>query len=361
MTTSHSSSCPGSGLASRLPFLGCACSCLFGRNRAPGAPWGETLPFLAALTFGLLALSGLVLAAYYNPRDAWGSLLFVGHEVNNGWLVRTYHQTGTTALFGLVYVALFRGMLTRGYRAPKDKVGGEAVWTASVAALAVLLAAGWMGFVLTGSAAGASALNAAAAQPGAVPGWVFGGPAGPDSLARLLVVHLVLAVVLVGLGWLVFAALHAVRPKPAEGQGVAFFPTYASQYAAALAFFGFIFAVLAFFLPHLGVPLLARVPADPSGLDLGTALPWYLAAWGGIGSVAHGLWGVCAALVLLGALPWLDRGGGGWLYTLLQWVFALAFVALTLCPVPLVATLGTVWVFVHVLVLTPLVTALEAP
>jgi ubiquinol-cytochrome c reductase cytochrome b subunit len=299
------------------------------------------LPGLIAAALVLLLLSGAALAVHYNPWHAFGSLDFIAREVNQGWLVQDYHSTATTMICGAAYLYLFREMLRRGYRG-----AGRVAWILGVALLALLLAAGWLGFVLRGGAAGAAALQALAGGAlaqggilGALGGVVFGGPVGADTLARLEMFHVLLALALVG----VLAGLLAAR-RPSL-----------LPYAAALAVFALIFSVFAFYLPHLGTPRLDRLPAASGALPLGVALPWYLVPFGAFGAVAP------VVFVLLFALPWLDRGGGGRLYTAALWLLGLVLLALIVCPAPLVATLGTLWVFLHLLVLTPLLTALETP
>lgn len=361
----------------QIPCLGALCACLCAPVHKPEGKYLDTLPGLTAILLAFLTLSGLVLAVYYDPWHAFASVGFIGHDVNNGWLVRAYHATGTTALFGLVYLYLFRAMLTRGYRAP-----GELVWGLGVKLLAVLLLVGWLGFVLTGGAAaywslfkasnGALALSGAA---GAIGGWFFGGPAGSGTLARLELFHAVLAVGAMVVLWLLFAARRAVVPKAEPGQGVAFFPYYLGQYLAALAVFALIFSVLAFFAPHLGQPAVNALPADPLTLPLGTASPWYLLPLAGIAQALPGIWGgilgVVGALAVLAALPWLDRSGPegtkGGLYCVFTWVLAADVIGLGItaaarnCPqASLLLVLFTLWYFFHFLVLTPFVTAMEA-
>jgi len=354
----------------RMPGLGCLCACLFAPVYKPGSKYLDTLPALIAIMLAFLTLSGLVLAVYYDPWHAFASVQFIGRDVHNGWLVHAYHATGTTALFGLVYLYLFRAMLTRGYRAP-----GELAWGLGVKLLAVLLLVGWLGFVLTGGAAaywslfkasnGALALSGA---PGAIGNWFFGGAAGGNTLARLEVFHAVLALGALVVMWLLFSARGAVAPKAEPGKGVAFFPYYLSQYLVALAVFALIFSVLAFFAPHFGQPRVNALPGDPLTVPVAVALPWYLLPLAGVAGALPGIWGgilgVVGALAVLAALPWLDRSGRGGakggLYCFLTWVLALDVVGLGVSCSPLLTALFTLWYFFHFLVLTPVVTAMEA-
>lgn len=73
-------------------------------------PYLDILPALITGTLLLLAASGLVLAVYYNPWHPFASIQFILREVNSGWLIQSFHETGATMLFGAVYLLLFRGI-----------------------------------------------------------------------------------------------------------------------------------------------------------------------------------------------------------------------------------------------------------
>ncbi len=301
--------------ATRLPCLGALCETFSRKDRAPDAPYAQAVPFLITVAAAFLTLSGIVLAVYYNPWHAFDSVQFIDRNVNNGWLIRAYHATGTTMIFGLTYWYLFRAMLSRSYRTP-----GEFVWMLSVKLLFVLLLTGWLGYVLTGGAAGYwSLFNAANAAlslgglPGAVGTWFFGGPAGGGTLARLEVFHALLAVSLLIVVWMIHAARRTISAPVTSARAVAFYPYYVAQYFAALTVFGFIFVLLAFYAPHLGTSHFNQIPADTLAVPLGAGVPWYLApAAGLIGAfptTGLSILAAIAAVVVLYALPWLDRSG----------------------------------------------------
>ncbi len=370
MTKALQDSSIGAWAVQRMPCLGAACTTLFAPTRAPEGAYLDLLPGLTAVTLALLTVSGLVLAVYYNPWHAFASIGFIRRGVHQGWLVQAYHATGTSMIFGLIYLTLLRAMLTRAYRAP-----GELVWLLGGKLYIILLLLGWLGFTLTGSLAGhvslvvaTSAAQALTSAPGAVARWIFGGPAGPGTLMRLEVLHVVLgggAIIVLGLYGL---ARRAVRPPVEAGRGVAFFPYYAAQYGVALAVFGLIFTLFACFAPHAGQPALSAVPAAALASPAYVALPWYLAPLGAVADAVPGLGGgiiaVVAALAVLLALPWLDRSNGGrkgWLYGALIWLLALDVVGLGLARPGWLADLLVFWFFFHFLVLTPVVTAMEAP
>jgi ubiquinol-cytochrome c reductase cytochrome b subunit len=362
--------------ASRLPYVGTVWSGLTARIHAPDASYFSVFPFLLMVTAAFLTLSGLVLAVYYNPWHAFDSVQFINRDVNNGWLIRAYHATGTTMIFGLAYLYLFRLIALRAYRAP-----GELIWLLSVTLLMLLLLTGWLGDVLTGGAAGYwSLFNAANATlslgglPGAIGLWFFGGPAGGGTLARLELFHALLAMAALLVVWLMHASRRAITPPAAPARAVAFYPYYLAQYFAALAVFALIFAVFAFFAPHLGTSRLNAIPASDLSVPVTAGVPWYLAPAAGLlgvfSSALLAIIGGIAAIAVLVALPWLDRSGPagarGKLYVAFTWILALDIAGLgfaanaTSSIAAVLAGVFTVWYFFHFLVITPLVTAMEA-
>ena len=366
-----------SWMTSRMPCLGGWWAGLTTPGMAREAPYLAVLPWLITAGLVLLAASGLVLAVYYNPAHAFASGQFIAREVNNGWLIQGFHATGTTLVFAAAYLLLLRGLLARSYHAP-----GELVWLLDVMMFALLLLAGWLGFALTGGAASywsvMNAANAAMLLPGALGAlgtWFFGGPDGPGTLARLVVLHVALALGIFFILWLRHSAKKAATPLPAPPLRVAFHPYYTAQYFVALVVCALIFSILVFFYPQFGQSALNNVPGGPLAVATGFGLPWYLAPLAGLGDVFHGIYGgmlgIAAALVLLLALPWLDRSGpagrAGGLYRFLTLLLALDVLGLGWAASgaaggmsSLLIMLFGAWFFLHFLVLTPLVTAMEA-
>jgi ubiquinol-cytochrome c reductase cytochrome b subunit len=366
-----------SWVSARLPILAQAQVFFTERNLAREAPYLGMLPALITAALVFMAASGLVLSVYYNGGQGFSSLQFIDRDVSNGWLIHAFHETGTTMIFGAVFLYLFRGIFTRAYKAP-----GELVWIFGVAQFALLLLVGWLGYTLTDGAVSHWSLTTSADDatlltgiPGAVATWFFGGPAGEGTLSRLVVFHTVLALAVFAIAALHYAGSKAIAPKVSGRQAVGFHPYYTSQYFVALVVFALIFSVLVFFAPHLGENPLNAGPADPLIVPAALTPPWYLAPLSAVQSVFPGIYGgiigVVAALGVLFALPWLDRSGpngrAGFVYKLLVVVLALDVIGLALAisagPSAIAGILVlvfTVWYFLHFLVLTPLVTALEA-
>jgi len=361
----------------RLPFLASWRAHFTAPVLAPDAPYLGTLPTLITAALVFMAVSGFVLSIHYDPGQGFASLQFIDRDVNNGWLIHAFHETGTTMIFGAVYLSLFRIIYTRAYRAP-----GEMVWVLGVAQFALLLLVAWLGELLTDGAVSywslAGATQAAgnfAGLPGALGAWFFGGPDGPGTLARMAVFHAMLALAIFGIVALHYAARRAITPPAAGRVRVSFHPYYTAQYFVAFVIFALIFAVLVFFAPHLGENRLNLAPANPLAVPVAVTPSWYLlpiidvagafpAPWGGTAAVI-------ARLAVLFALPWLDRSNpakpGGGLYRVLVVVLAVDLVLLGLVAgagpstaTTVLTVVFTAYYFLHFLVLTPLVTAMEA-
>ncbi len=338
-------------------------------------PYIATLPVLITGALIFQVLSGLVLSVFYNPADAYNSIQFIDRNINYGWLIHAFHETGTTMIFGAVYLSLFRALWLRSYKAP-----GEVLWFFSVAQFCLLLLVGYLGYVLAdGTVSYWSLADTIAAAlelngfPGAIGTWFFGGALGAGTLARLVVFHAVLALAIFGILFLEYLARRGLEPKVTRGVGL--HPYYTSQYFAAFVVFALIFAVLVFFAPHLGENPLNRGPADPLVLPVAVAPPWYLLAISNVGHAFPGTWGavfaVVARIALLFALPWLDRSAPGkppgFLHKFFVLMLALDVILLSLSAMhgpslaaSILVIVFTAYYFLHFIVILPLATVLEA-
>jgi ubiquinol-cytochrome c reductase cytochrome b subunit len=360
---------------SRLPFVQRWRTAIATPGLPRELPYLDLLPVLITGLLVFLAASGLVLTVYYQAPHGYASLQFIDRDVHQGWLIHDFHETGTTVLFGLCYLMLFRNMLIRSYRGT-----GDLAWVCGVAQFALLLLVGWLGYVLIDGAVSAWSLRnaATAAQnfsniPGAIGTWFFGGPDGPGTLGRMAVFHAALGLAVFGIVALHRAARRAAAPIPRRP--VAFHPYYTAQVFVAAVVLALIFVVLAFFLPHFGENPLNAAPADRLIVPLAMTPPWYLIPIGALAGIFPGTYGpligVILALAVLTALPWLDRAAPGAAPSgrmrILVWVLGLDVLALGLDvaagPSPVGSALAVIfaaWYFLHFLVLTPLVTAMES-
>lgn len=363
-----------SWLETRLPLYATWRSRFTEAAIAPDLPYAATLPGLILRTLIFLAASGAVLSLFYVAAQgsAFASIQFIQRSVNFGWLVQSFHATGTTMLFAAVYLLLFRAILTSSYKGTRDLV-----WFLKLKLFIALLLTGWLGYVMADGAVSYWSLHNAALAgarlngfPGVISEWIFGGPAGPGTLARMAVFHVALALLMFAIIGGIIAANRAAAPLPGR-RAVAFHPYYTSQYFAAFVMFALIFAILVFFAPQLGLNRLNAAAANPLLVPATVVAPWYLlpiaAIAGVVPSTLGGIVAVIAALAVLYALPWLDRSRPGappgLLHTLFVFILALDVIALAIsaaAPPSTVTEILTpvfvIWYFLHFLVLTPLST-----
>src|SRR6476661_5633546 len=103
--------------------------------------------FGAILTFmlGAQIITGIVLAMHYTPHVdfAFSSVELIMRDVNWGWFLRYAHATGASMFFFAVYIHMFRGLYYGSYKAPR-----EVLWILGVIIYLLMMATGFMGYVL---------------------------------------------------------------------------------------------------------------------------------------------------------------------------------------------------------------------
>ena len=103
--------------------------------------------FGAILSFMLVAqiVTGIVLVMHYTPHVdmAFNSVEHIMRDVNYGWLIRYLHSNGASMFFIAVYVHIFRGLYYGSYKAPR-----EVLWILGVIIYLLMMATGFMGYVL---------------------------------------------------------------------------------------------------------------------------------------------------------------------------------------------------------------------
>src|SRR6202021_1553647 len=103
--------------------------------------------------FGSLALfilvnqlvTGIFLTMSYKPSsaEAFSSIEYIMRDVSWGWLIRYMHSTGASAFFIVIYLHMFRALLYGCHRKRP-----ELVWIFGCLLFLVLMAEGFMGYVL---------------------------------------------------------------------------------------------------------------------------------------------------------------------------------------------------------------------
>src|SRR6516165_2693431 len=103
--------------------------------------------FGGILTFmlGVQMVTGIVLAMHYVPHVnfAFDSVERIMRDVNYGWLLRYIHASGASFFFVAVYIHMARGMYYGSYKEPR-----EVLWILGVILFVLMIATGFVGYVL---------------------------------------------------------------------------------------------------------------------------------------------------------------------------------------------------------------------
>ena len=281
--------------------------------------WLFTLGSAALVALVVQVLTGLALALSYapTPDHAWESVKAIQTKLPAGALVRGLHHWGASAMVVLAALHLARTFLFGAYRKPR-----ELNWLVGVALLLVILAFGFTGYLLPWDQKAYWATVVGTKVPAALPvvgpavsrALAGGGIVGAATLTRFYAVHVVLLPILA----LVLVAAHLLLLRkhshagPTEGPDPRqpFFPYQAARDAVV----GLAVVLLLFALAS-GSPAALERLADPSDTSYVPRPEWYFLPLFQLLKFFKGplepvgtavLPGI--AMLLLAAVPWLDRG-----------------------------------------------------
>ena len=299
--------------------------------------------------FGALAMAVLIIQIvtgiwlmmnYENGEDqAFASIQYIMRDVELGWLLRYFHSTGASFLFIVVYLHLFRGLLYGSYRKPR-----EMVWLIGMLIFVAMMGEGFFGYVLPfgqmsywGAQVIVSLFGAVPAVGESLTEWFRGDYViSGATLARFVALHaVVLPLAMVALVFLHLVALHEVGAGNQDGVdleskhdadgvplgSVPFFPYKVLQALFATAVMMVLFCVVAFFMPKF-FGLFLEAPNFEKANWLKTPehivpvwyfMPFYAMLRAstfpflGLDAKFWGLVIMGAAIIVLFAMPWLDR------------------------------------------------------
>lgn len=243
--------------------------------------WPRLLGLVAAVFFGLQALTGLLLAHYYRPTPeaAFASTRLIARDLPFGWFIHQMHGWGAIALAVIVITRLARLYWQGLFRAPR-----EVLWLSGAAMVGVVALADFTGRLLPWDHEGywsvVRGLEVLAAVPvlGEIVTFALGGQlVNADLLTRSYVMHiLLLPAALAALLYVTFATLRRVGLSPETGEPAGGSTSFREHVYAVT-----ILQVLAFGL-LVSVAVLAPFPfiaeADPYQTPTGVRPPWYLLA-----------------------------------------------------------------------------------
>ena len=294
---------------------------------------------LAMIVLVLQIVTGIFLTMNYKPDAAYafGSVEYIMRDVAGGWFIRYAHSTGASMFFVVVYLHMMRALLYGSYRKPR-----ELLWILGCLIYLVLMAEAFFGYLLPWgqmSYWGAQVIvNLFSSVPLIGPDlavWIRGDYLVSDAtLNRFFALHVIaLPLVLVGLVFLHLVALHEVGSNNPDGiditknkdpvtghpvDGIPFFPYYVVKDLIGIVVFFMVFAAILFFGPEMGGYFLEYnnfLPADPLQTPAHIAPVWYFTPFYAMlravpamfGSQFPGVAVMEAAVLILFALPWLDR------------------------------------------------------
>ncbi|MEX2320161.1 MAG: cytochrome b N-terminal domain-containing protein, partial [Saccharospirillum sp.] len=268
--------------------------------------------------------------------------------------------TGASFFFIVVYLHMFRGIMYGSYKKPR-----ELIWVFGMFIYLVLMAEGFMGYVLPWGQMSYWGAQVIISLFGAIPvigdgltEWIRGDfLISGITLNRFFALHVIaLPLVLALLVVLHILALHEVGSNNPDGidikkhkdeqgkplDGIPFHPYYTLGKLPMIILFLFVFCGVIFFFPEMGGYFLEHAnfePANPLKTPEHIAPTWYYGAFYSIlRAVPDKLMGVIAmgaAIAILFILPWLDKSPvlswryKGWMSKTAIVVFALAFIMLT--------------------------------
>jgi len=371
--------------------------------------WGIVLAFCLVLQI----VTGIVLAMHFTPHAdmAFDSVEHIMRNVNGGYMLRYLHMNGASLFFFAVYIHIFRGLYFGSYKAPR-----EVTWIIGMLIYVLMMATGFMGYVLPWGQMSFWGATVITGLFGAIPGigepiqtWLLGGPAvGTYTLSRFFSLHYLLPFVIAGLAILhVWAFHHTGNNNPtgvevrrgskeeAEKDTLPFWPYFVIKDLFALVVVLLVFWAIVGFMPNfLGHPD-NYIEANPLVTPAHIVPEWYFlpfyailraftadvwvviaAEWLSFGIIDAKFFGVLAmfgAIAVMALTPWLDTSSvrsGRYrpMFKSFFWLLAIDFVVLMWAGAmpaegiyTTIALIGSAYWFAYFLLILPLLGVLERP
>ena len=352
---------------------------------------------LAGFCLVLQIVTGIILAMHYAPNAlvAFDSTEHIMRDVNWGWLLRYGHANGASAFFIVIYIHIFRGLFFGSYKAPR-----EMVWLLGVVIYLLMMATGFMGYVLPWGQMSFWGAKVITGLFSAIPligeplqQWLLGGFA-PDNAAlnRFFSLHFLLPFVIAAVVVLHIWALHIPGSSNPTGievkdsaDTVPFHPYYTAKDGFGLGVFLILYSILVFFAPNfLGHPD-NYIPANPLSTPAHIVPEWYYwpfyailraftADFFFIPAKLMGVLAMFSAILLLFFLPWLDTSPvrSGHYRPLFRKFFWFGLIPCVLIlgwmgglpaeePYVMISQIASIYYFAHFLIILPIVSAIGRP
>ncbi|TPW31727.1 cytochrome b [Martelella alba] len=329
----HSTYVPKSGVArwidSRLPLPRLVHDSFVSYPVPRNLNYAYTFGAMLSVMLVVQIATGVVLAMHYTASTdgAFLSVEKMMRDVNYGWLLRYMHSNGASFFFVAVYLHIARGLYYGSYKAPR-----EILWILGVVIYLLMMATGFMGYVLPWgqmSFWGATVITGFFTAFPLVGDWIqqllLGGFAvGQPTLSRFFALHYLLPFMIAGVVILHVWALHVTgqtNPTGVEVKSksdtVPFTPYATLKDALGVTVFLIVYAWFVFYLPNfLGHPD-NYIPADAMKTPSHIVPEWYYLPFyamlraitfnvGPIDSKLGGVLVMFGSILILFFLPWLD-------------------------------------------------------
>ncbi len=306
----------------RLPIAGLVYSSFVAYPTPRNLNYWWTFGGILSVMLVIQIITGITLAMHYTPHVdlAFKSVESIMRDVNYGWLLRYVHANGASMFFAAAYIHMFRGMYYGSYKDPR-----EVLWILGVILLLLMIATGFMGYVLPWGQMSFWAATVITNLFSAIPvvgesvvSWLWGGySVGNPTLQRFYSLHYLLPFVIAGVVVLHVWALHVVGQNNPTGidpktdkDTVPFTPYATIKDSFFLAWFFIVFSFFIFYMPNFMGHADNYIPANPAVTPSHIVPEWYyLPFYAILRAIPNKLLGVGAlgaSIVILAFLPWLD-------------------------------------------------------
>ena len=380
----------GRWFESRLPIMGLIHSSFVVYPTPRNLNYFWTFGGILSVMLVTQILTGIVLVMHYTPHVdyAFSSVELIMRDVNWGWLLRYIHANGASMFFVAVYIHMLRGLYYGSYKAPR-----EVLWILGVIIYLLMMATGFMGYVLPwgqmsfwGATVITNLFSAIPLVGESITTWLWGGYSVDNpTLNRFFSLHYLLPFMIAGVVVLHVWALHVVgqnNPDGVEVKNVArdtlpFTPYATTKDGFAMVVFMIFFAWWVFYVPNYLGHADNYIEANPLSTPAHIVPEWYyLPFYAILRAVPSKLGGVVAmfsAIIVLCFLPWLDTSKVRSakyrpVYKVFFWLFVASAIGLGyLGAMPaeggyvLASRLLAVYYFAFFLVVMPLLGLFETP